>query len=255
MESPHAAFTVTSTRTPTITWRCPTCHRPERFACSERFRTNSNGKTVDVWLIYRCWRCDATKNVTVVDRTPVRKVPVALLRAAEANDADVARRLARDVGLLRRAGVTVAEGDGWTIAPARPIPTIAVEATLGLRLVFPEALLVRLDAVVSAVTGVPRALVRDALRLPPTAPRPDALRLWSTVDVEVRSQPAEGAHGGEAEQEQADAHEQEDRGPPRVRRPAGRTRSVGDLGALTHRRRPGGGSCSWPAGGPWPRAR
>src|SRR5258708_7022324 len=95
-------ITVTSRQAPTIRWRCPMCNRPETFVCSERFRANSNGKAVDIWLIYKCSRCDATKNITVVERTPVRKVPVDLLSAAEANDAPTARRLARDVGLIRR---------------------------------------------------------------------------------------------------------------------------------------------------------
>src|SRR3712207_3606924 len=107
--------TVTSVATPTITWRCPTCHRPETFASSDRFRVNGNGKLLDLWLIYRCVRCEATKNITVVERTPVRRVDPRLLRAAEENDAATARRLSRDVDLLRRAGAAVAEGDRWRL--------------------------------------------------------------------------------------------------------------------------------------------
>lgn len=172
--------TVTSTAAPTIRWRCPTCHRPETFASSERFRANANGKLVDIWLVYRCRRCEATKNITVVERTPIRRVPPALLRAAEDNDATAARRVARDLDLLRRNGAAVAEGDKWTLdgsagaGPGGP-----------LRLVFPEPLLLRLDAVVAAAVGAGRTAVRRRLVAPPGSPRPDALRLWTDVDVEL----------------------------------------------------------------------
>ena len=169
--------TVVSSSTPTITWRCPSCHRPEAFASSDRFRANANGKLVDVWLIYRCVRCDATKNITVVERTPVRRVDPDLLRAAEANEAAVARRLARDVDLLRRNGAAVADGDRWSLVTDDPTDDGAGR----LRLEFPEPLLVRLDAVVAAATGRSRREVRSSLVLPPGSPRPDALRLWSSV--------------------------------------------------------------------------
>lgn len=181
--------TVTSTAAPTIRWRCPTCHRPEDFVTSERFRANANGKLVDIWLVYRCRRCDATKNLTVVERTPVRKVPPALLGAAEHNDAGTARRLARDLDLLRRNGAAVGAGDAWVVDPAAgagPGPDGR------LRLVFPEPLLVRLDAVVATATGVGRSSLRRRLLVPPGTPRPDALRLWSDVEVEVTSRRAGG---------------------------------------------------------------
>lgn len=172
--------TVTSTAAPTIRWRCPTCHRPETFASSDRFRANANGKLVDIWLVYRCRRCEATKNITVVERTPVRRVPPALLRAAEDNDATTARRVARDIDLLRRNGAAVAEGDTWRL-------DASAGANGRLRLVFPEPLLVRLDAVVAGATRLGRSMVGRRLVVPLGSPRTDALRLWSGVDVELAS--------------------------------------------------------------------
>jgi hypothetical protein len=141
-----------SVRPPAITWRCPRC--PSRvFDCSEKIRANSNGKLVDVWLIYRCRACDATKNVTVVERRPVSKVSRAVLDAAEANDAAVARRWARDVSLLRRSGAAVAEGDAWEL--------VGVAGDDVDSLVFPEPLLVDLVHVVAAALGVSRGAARS----------------------------------------------------------------------------------------------
>ncbi|MEA3054836.1 MAG: hypothetical protein QOD30_268 [Actinomycetota bacterium] len=138
---------VSSTRPPAITWPCPRC-RSTVFDCSERFRANCNGKLVDIWLIYRCRRCESTKNITIVERRPVSKVPRDLLHAAQDNDAVAARGLARDVGLLRSNGMAVAEGDEWEVDRTAGLP---------LQLVFPEPLLVRLDHVAAAALDVPRS--------------------------------------------------------------------------------------------------
>lgn len=173
--------TVTSTATPPITWHCSTCRRTSTFACSERFRANANGKLVDVWLIYRCTRCDATKNITVVERRPVAKVDRGLLDAAMANDAPTARRLARDVGLLRRAGATVAGPDAWTLDGP---PVEATAPVSSLVLAFPEPLLVRLDRVLAAALGVRRKAVADVVE--PVGGRLDTLRCWSTVELRLR---------------------------------------------------------------------
>jgi hypothetical protein len=174
------SFVVTSTATPPITWHCPTCRRTERFACSQRFRANANGKLVDIWLVYRCTRCDQTKNITVVERRPVAKVPRGLLDAAIDNDATAARRLARDVGLLKRAGARVAAPDDWRLDG----PTVTGDpGTVLLR--FPEPLLVRLDAVAAAALAVPRKQVADLVDLVDVGTRIDALRLWAG-EVELR---------------------------------------------------------------------
>ena len=159
-------FVVTSTATPPITWHCPTCRRTERFACSERFRANANGKLVDIWLIYRCVRCDQTKNITVVERRPVARVPRPLLDAAIDNDPATARRLSRDVGLLKRAGARVAGGDQWLLTP----PDGALAPAGGVKaLRFEEPLLVRLDAILRVLCMEARA---------PSSMRTDRLRLW-----------------------------------------------------------------------------
>ena len=132
---------VSSTRPPAISWPCPRC-RSTVFDCSERFRANCNGKLVDIWLIYRCRRCEATKNITIVERRPVSKVPRHLLEAAQDNDAVVARRWAR------RVNATFAEGDVWEIDRVAMLP---------FRLELPEPLVLRLDHVVAAVLDVPRS--------------------------------------------------------------------------------------------------
>lgn len=178
-------LTVASTAAPTVWWRCPSCHHPQ-FECSGRFRMNSNGKRTDIWLVYRCGACGATKNITVVERAPVQRIPRALFDAATANDPGVARALARDVALLGRAGTTVARGDVFCVEA----PSVAPPATMVFA--FAEPLLVRLDEVVAASLGssrtaVSRMLRTGALELRPCTHRPDRLRLWSWAEVDVHA--------------------------------------------------------------------
>ena len=176
-------FTVVSVAPPTIRAHCRKCGGARRFVCAERFRANSNGKLVDIWLLYRCTRCDATRNVTVVERTPVARIGRDLLDAAYDNDPTTARRIARDAPLLRRAGVAVDTGDEWTVSCSGG-PALPNNGALDrFVLEFDEPLLVRLDAVAAAALGVTRSAARDAVVVDDGSARLDALRLWNTVTV------------------------------------------------------------------------
>lgn len=54
--------------TPLLKKKCSHCDC-ERFYCSEKFRMNSQKRNIDVWLIYRCVKCDNTYNMTILSRT------------------------------------------------------------------------------------------------------------------------------------------------------------------------------------------
>jgi hypothetical protein len=172
---------VVSVAPPTISWRCPRCPCSE-FVCSERFRMNTHAKLADIWLIYRCARCDATKNLTIVERRPVTRISPSLVDAAMRNDPVAARRFARDLHLLRRAGVQVLRGDRVSLSEV-------ARSSRRVQLHFAEPLLVRLDDVLSQALGVSRRQLRtlDAsgrLRLHPPAPL-SRLRCTTTTDVTI----------------------------------------------------------------------
>lgn len=54
--------------TPLLIKKCSHCDS-DRFYCSEKFRMNSQKRNIDVWLIYRCVKCDNTYNITILSRT------------------------------------------------------------------------------------------------------------------------------------------------------------------------------------------
>ncbi len=59
---------VMAKNTPLIKRKCNHCDS-DRFYCSEKFRMNAQKKYIDVWLIYKCNKCDSTYNMTIFSRT------------------------------------------------------------------------------------------------------------------------------------------------------------------------------------------
>jgi hypothetical protein len=86
--------------------RCQGCHRPRRFRCTNKFRVNANGRSIDVWLLFDCCSCGATAKLPVLERVAVSKIGRARLQAFETNDPNAVTAAACDVALLRRAGFT-----------------------------------------------------------------------------------------------------------------------------------------------------
>jgi hypothetical protein len=143
---------------------------------------NTNAKLTDIWLVYRCARCDATKNITIVERKPITKIRRSLVDAATTNDPVAARRCARDLNLLRRAGVQVLRGDRFSLGEV-------ARGASRLQLHFAEPLLVRVDQVLAEALGISRHRLRalDAsgrIHLHPTAPL-SRLRLTTTTEVSI----------------------------------------------------------------------
>ena len=54
--------------TPLLKRKCNKCNN-NRFYCSDKFRMNNQKKNIDVWLIYRCLRCENTYNLSIFSRT------------------------------------------------------------------------------------------------------------------------------------------------------------------------------------------
>ena len=82
--------------------RCGGCGKKQEFVNSGKFRVNANGKSVDVWLIYRCKKCKHSWNLTIYERTKPGKIPAELFEAFLENDHDTAMAYGRDIDFLKR---------------------------------------------------------------------------------------------------------------------------------------------------------
>lgn len=100
--APHVEWVVRPIEGQKITRRCPGCEVKRDFVSSGAFRVNAQKKTIDVWHIYKCERCDYTWNIEVIARTNRNKIDPDLYNLFLQNDEDEARRRTFDYGLLAR---------------------------------------------------------------------------------------------------------------------------------------------------------
>ena len=82
--------------------RCGGCGKKQEVVNSGKYRVNANGKSVDVWLIYRCKKCKHSWNLTIYERTNPGKIPAELFEAFLENDQDTAMAYGRDIDFLKR---------------------------------------------------------------------------------------------------------------------------------------------------------
>lgn len=75
--------------TPLLIKKCSHCDS-DRFYCSDKFRMNAQKKNIDIWLIYRCVKCDNTCNITLLSRTKPDLIDKALFHNFSMNDKDTA---------------------------------------------------------------------------------------------------------------------------------------------------------------------
>jgi hypothetical protein len=77
------------------------------FYCSEKFRVNSNGARSDIWLIYKCTKCDSTWKLPISKGIKPSDLPPGKFERFINNDAVLAWEYAFDRGFLKRQNCTV----------------------------------------------------------------------------------------------------------------------------------------------------
>ena len=86
---------------PLLIKKCSHCDS-DRFYCSDKFRMNAQKKNIDVWLIYRCVKCDNTCNMTLLSRTNPDLIDKKLFHSFSMNDREVAWQYAFSAGVASR---------------------------------------------------------------------------------------------------------------------------------------------------------
>ena len=86
---------------PLLIKKCSHCDI-DRFYCSDKFRMNAQKKNIDVWLIYRCVKCDNTCNMTLLSRTKPDLIDKKLFHSFSMNDREVAWQYAFSAGVASR---------------------------------------------------------------------------------------------------------------------------------------------------------
>lgn len=106
-ETPLVAWKIRYCAPPAALRYCKKCKKKSEFICSGQFRINAQQKALDIWLIYKCARCNATWNSTICSRVSPQKLEAGLLERFLCNDKDLAMRYAMDLALLRKNGAEI----------------------------------------------------------------------------------------------------------------------------------------------------
>lgn len=93
---------ITPTNTPLFKRKCSKCRSSNLYYCSDKFRLNSQKKHIDVWLIYRCVKCDDTCNITILSRTKPELIDKDLFQRFSQNDKDTAWQYSFDIDTIRK---------------------------------------------------------------------------------------------------------------------------------------------------------
>ena len=95
---------VRALNTPHLKRKCNHCNR-DRFYCSEKFRMNAQKKYIDIWLIYRCIKCDSTYNMTIFSRTKPESINKNLFNKFLRNNKEIAWKYAFSIETSRKNNV------------------------------------------------------------------------------------------------------------------------------------------------------
>lgn len=155
-------WTVSPLATPQVVRWCRRCDERTAFSCSDKFRVNANQRRLDVWLVYRCDRCEASWNFAVHERVRPDDLEPDVHQDYLSNDRDRAWRCAFDLERLRRTGASVDADVPYDVA-VRPVDGPTHEVRIELEL----PLEVRLDRLLAAQIGVSRSAVRRIVDLTP----------------------------------------------------------------------------------------
>lgn len=98
----EVTWTIKPTGTPAVIRNCKKCNTKKKFYSSGKFRLNGNHTRIDLWLIYKCEKCDATWKLTLKTGFRPEDMDRDVFDRFIHNDEALARAYAFDLDLLKR---------------------------------------------------------------------------------------------------------------------------------------------------------
>lgn len=119
---------VKAKNTPLLKKKCSHCNS-ERFQCSDKFRLNAQKKNIDIWLIYRCVKCNNTYNMAVFSRIRTESISKEIFNQFSENDTEIAWKYAFSQEVIRKNNV---EADWESVAYEILYPNFSVEDLINM---------------------------------------------------------------------------------------------------------------------------
>jgi len=114
--------------TPLLKKKCSHCDS-ERFQCSDKFRLNAQKKNIDIWLIYRCVKCNNTYNMTVFSRIKTESISKEIFNQFSENNTEIAWKYAFSQEVIRKNNM---EADWESVAYEILYPNFSVEDLINI---------------------------------------------------------------------------------------------------------------------------
>lgn len=92
---------------PSVIRYCKKCGKKTEYISSGQFRVNAQRKYLDIWLIYKCEKCNTTWNSTIYSRINPKNIDGSLLEKFHNNDETLSKEYEMNTELLQRNGAEV----------------------------------------------------------------------------------------------------------------------------------------------------
>jgi len=107
----HQTWHIVPNNTPLIIRYCSKCNKKMNFYCSEKFRLNGNHTRIDIWLIYKCTKCDTTWKLTIKKGIKPHDLSRDIFDKFTNNDTELAWKYAFDRNFLKQQACIVNYAD------------------------------------------------------------------------------------------------------------------------------------------------
>lgn len=161
MENGHFNWLVKPLGYQSITKRCPSCEVKKLFYPSGCFRVNAQKKTLDVWNIYKCEKCDYTWNIDIFSRISPKKLDPELHEHFLHNNLDQVRRCAYDYSTLKKNSAELGPTPDFHIEGPDPY-ALSNRAAVRIQVLIEQLIPVRLISLLTRKLSLSRS---EVLRL------------------------------------------------------------------------------------------
>lgn len=149
--------------TPKVLHYCKKCFKKQNFISSDLFRINAQKSRLDIWLIYRCQKCEETWNMKIHSRIKPSFLERAIYEGYLENDCELARKCAFDRRLLQQNQVKASfESLSFNILGSTiPIETLNVPTSVILFCSY--ELDIRIEKLLRVKLGISKAALKQQI--------------------------------------------------------------------------------------------
>jgi hypothetical protein len=178
---PHTMlpWVVRRTRLPLLSLRCVDCRSESASTGEGRFRVNSNGKLLDVWLLIRCVCCDRMSKLTVRERAPVRSFDPTELDGYHASNPELVASTLLDPPFARRNHFTLDWAAAWQLDA--PSARLDEACPVKVEVIFEDPVPVRPERLIAQGLGLSRNEVLHRIKCDIPLRRPTSAGFTFTV--------------------------------------------------------------------------